>query len=304
MTACYNRHMPDLDHFAAWLKHRRIALNFTRDGLAQRAHCSVSTLRRLEAGDLRASEQLAASLAKALNLPVDQIETFTRFARGEAIDPALFDLPAGARVSATPDRSPTPHNLPAPLTSLVGRKRDIDTVCELLQEPGVRLLTLTGPPGTGKTRLSIAAAQQLIETTTLFPDGAWFVPLAPISDPPLVADTIAQVLGVRETTGEIISLLREFLRPKQVLLVLDNFEQIVEAAALISDLLSAAPGLRVFATSRTVLNLYGEHEFPVSPLPLPDLAQLPPLVGLDELRRRGAVCGARPGRPARLCPDR
>jgi transcriptional regulator with XRE-family HTH domain len=153
--------MPDLDRFAAWLKHRRIGLNFTRNELAQRAHCSVSTLRRLEAGDLRASEQLAASLAKALNLPTDQIASFTRFARGESIDPVLFDLPAGARVSPFPDRSPAPNNLPAPLTSLVGRKRDSDTVCELLQEPGVRLLTLTGPPGTGKTRLSIAAAQQL-----------------------------------------------------------------------------------------------------------------------------------------------
>src|SRR5512139_1850524 len=76
---CYNRHMPDLDRFAAWLKHRRIALNFTRDELARRAHCSVSTLRRLEAGDLRASEQLAASLAKALNLPAEQLEPFTRF---------------------------------------------------------------------------------------------------------------------------------------------------------------------------------------------------------------------------------
>jgi|GEM_PF-6109034 len=84
--------MPDLDRFAAWLKHRRIALNFTRNELAQRAHCSASTLRRLEAGDLRASESLAASLAKALDLSSDQIEAFTHFARGESIDPRLFDL--------------------------------------------------------------------------------------------------------------------------------------------------------------------------------------------------------------------
>src|SRR5512134_1230943 len=86
LTQCYNPGMPDLDRFAAWLKHRRIALSFTREELAQRAHCSASTLRRLEAGDLRASEQLAASLAKALDLSSDQIELFTRFARGEAID--------------------------------------------------------------------------------------------------------------------------------------------------------------------------------------------------------------------------
>ena len=109
-----------------------------------------------------------------------KLHTFTRFARGESIDPALFDLPAGARVAATPDRFIAPHNLPAPLTSLVGRKRDSATIGELLQEPGVRLLTLTGPPGAGKTRLSIAAAQHLIDTTTLFVDGAYFVPLAPL----------------------------------------------------------------------------------------------------------------------------
>src|SRR5512147_165004 len=233
----YNRRMPDLDRFAAWLKHRRIARNFTREELAKRAHCSASTLRRLEAGDLRASEQLAASLAKALGLSSDQLEAFTRFARGEAIEAAVFELPAGAIVLSVSDRSTVPQNLPAPLTSLVGRKRDIDTIDRLLQEPGVRLLTLTGPPGTGKTRLSVAAAQQLIATTTLFPDGAWFVPLAPIDDPALVVDTIAQVLNVHETTGDVASLLREFLRSKRLLLVLDNFEQITEAAPLLTDLL-------------------------------------------------------------------
>jgi transcriptional regulator with XRE-family HTH domain len=257
----YNPRMPDLDRFAAWLKHRRIALGFTRDALAKRAHFSASTLRRLEAGDLRASEQLAASLAKALDLSADQVNAFTRFARGESIDPTLFDLPAGARVAATSDRFIAPHNLPAPLTSLVGRKRDSATIGELLQEAGVRLLTLTGPPGTGKTRLSVAAAQQLLETTTLFPDGAWFVPLAPIGNPTLVADTIAQGLGLRETTGEVTSLLREFLRLKRLLLVLDNFEQITDAAPLITDLLLNAPHLKVMVTSRAVLHVYGEHEF-------------------------------------------
>ncbi len=281
--------MPDLDRFAAWLKHHRIALNFTREELAKRAHCSASTLRRLEAGNLRASEQLAASLAKALSLSSEQIEAFTRFARGESIDPALFDLPAGARVSATPDRSSVPSNLPAPLTSLVGRKRDIDTIGELLQEAGVRLLTLTGPPGTGKTRLSVAAAQHLIATTALFPDGAWFVPLAPIDDPALVADTIAQVLGVHETTGEVASLLREFLRSKRLLLVLDNFEQITEAAPLITDLLMNAPQLKAIVTSRAVLHVYGEHEYPVPPLALPDVQRLPTAQALSFYTRFASV---------------
>src|SRR5512143_4028706 len=104
--------MPDLDRFAAWLKHRRIALNFTREELAKRAHCSASTLRRLEAGDLRASEQLAASLARALGVASDQIEAFTRFARGELLEENLFDLPAGALVSAASYRASLPHNFP------------------------------------------------------------------------------------------------------------------------------------------------------------------------------------------------
>jgi predicted ATPase/transcriptional regulator with XRE-family HTH domain/Tfp pilus assembly protein PilF len=271
----YNPRMPDLDRFAAWLKHRRIALGLTRDELAKRAHCSASTLRRLEAGDLRASEQLAASLARALDLSADQVRGFTRFARGEAIDPALFDLPAGARVSSTSDRPSVPHNLLAPLTSLVGRQRDIEAIGELLQESGVRLLTLTGPPGTGKTRLSIAAAQHLIAATTLFPDGVWFIPLAPIDDPALVTDTIAQVLGVYETAGEVAALLREFLRPKRLLLVLDNFEQITAAAPLITNLLMNAPQLKAIVTSRAVLHVYGEHEYPVPPLALPDVQRLP-----------------------------
>ena len=285
----YNPRMPDLDRFAAWLKHRRIALGFTRDELAKRAHCSASTLRRLEAGDLRASEQLAASLAKALDLSADQVHAFTRFARGESIDPALFDLPAGARVAATPDRFIAPHNLPAPLTSLVGRKRDSATIGELLQEPGVRLLTLTGPPGAGKTRLSIAAAQHLIDTTTLFVDGAYFVPLAPLDNPTLTAATIAQALGVCEARGEVITPLKEFLRPKRLLLVLDNFEQITDAAPLITDLLLNAPHLKVMVTSRAVLRVYGEHEYPVPPLALPDVQHLPTTRALSFYTRYAAV---------------
>ncbi|CAG0935809.1 Putative HTH-type transcriptional regulator [Thermoflexales bacterium] len=281
--------MPDLDRFAAWLKHRRIALNLTREELAKRAHCSASALRRLEAGDLRASEQLAASLAKALGVASDQTGAFTRFARGEAVEAELFDLPSGAVVSSAFDRSATPHNLPAPLTSLIGRKRDIDTIGELLQEPGVRLLTLTGPPGTGKTRLSIAAAQQLIGTTALFPDGVWFVPLAPIAEPALVADTIAQVLGVQGTTGEVALFLREFLRAKRLLLVLDNFEQLTQAASLITDLLTNAPQLKAMVTSRAVLHVYGEHEYPVLPLALPDVQRLPTAQALSFYTRFASV---------------
>ncbi|HZY40632.1 MAG TPA: XRE family transcriptional regulator, partial [Anaerolineae bacterium] len=195
--------MLELDPFATWLKRRRKALDLTREALAKRAHCSASTIRRLEAGDLRASAQLAESLAAALNVPIDQRGDFVRFVRGDHSHSSLFTHQTDARSSAVdsppPNRSTPPNNLPAPLTSLVGRQREINAICDLLNEPGVRLLTLTGPPGTGKTRLSIAVAQALIEANARFTDGVFFVPLAPIEDAQLVASALVQVLSVRES---------------------------------------------------------------------------------------------------------
>lgn len=275
--------MPDLNQFALWLKRRRKSLDLTRAELAQQAHCSPSALRRLESADLRASKELALALATALGLTPTEHEAFIKFARGEISQ--WVAGPHDETVSQTDlERTLPTLNLPAPLTSFVGRKRDLAGVCSLLRDPAVRLLTLTGPPGTGKTRLSLAATQQLLSTSraTPFPDGAYFVALAPISDASLVASAIAQTLGVREPTNvtsetqPFQQALKNFLRSKRLLLVLDNFEQVLTAAPLISDLLLAAPGLKVLVTSRALLNTYGEHEFPVAPLTLPDIKRLPP----------------------------
>jgi predicted ATPase/DNA-binding CsgD family transcriptional regulator len=165
------------------------------------------------------------------------------------------------------------HNLPAPVTSLVGREREVEAVCTLLRQEEVRLLTLTGTGGIGKTRLALRAARDLLDT---FPDGVCFVPLAPIRDPALVIATIARSFGIKET-GErpLLDLLETFLREKRLLLLLDNFEQVVEAAVVLSDLLAACPHLKILVTSRAVLRIQGEQEFPVPPLALPDLAHLP-----------------------------
>ena len=170
--------------------------------------------------------------------------------------------PASARQSSHPE-----HNLPAPLTSFVGRQRELEEVASLLNES--RLLTLTGPAGTGKTRLALQVAAQVAEG---FADGVTLVELAPLKDPALVADTVARALGLTNTTEQTITkVLANYLENKELLLVLDNFEHLLEAAPLASDLLSAASNLRILTTSREALGLYGEQEYPVPPLGLPDL---------------------------------
>src|SRR5918994_660312 len=172
------------------------------------------------------------------------------------------------------------NNLPPQPTSLIGREKEVSEVCERLSRPEVRLLTLTGAGGTGKTRLALQAAAELTED---FDDGVYFVSLAAIRDPQLVVGAAAGTLGVKEAGGQppLVSL-EDYLREKHILLVVDNFEHLLEAAPTVSELLSAAPKLKVLATSRIPLRLYGEHEYSVPPLALPDPRVLPPLEVLTQ----------------------
>lgn len=171
-----------------------------------------------------------------------------------------------------------PNNLPVQLSSFIGREREIKEVKELLSR--TRLLTLTGPGGTGKTRLSLQVAAELVDE---FKDGAWFVDLSAVAEPALVNQVIARSLGVRET-GErpIREELQNYLRDKELLLVLDNFEQVIEAAPLAKDLLVHAPRVKVLVTSRTVLRVTGEQEYEVPQFLLPDLKHLPTLEQLSQ----------------------
>jgi predicted ATPase len=164
-------------------------------------------------------------------------------------------------------------NLPVPLTSLIGREQERAAACTLLRRPEVRLLTITGTGGIGKTRLALQVATDLLAD---FADDVCFVSLAPVSDPDLVVATITQTLGLKDTGGQpLLGLLKASLSDNHLLLLLDNFEQVVVAAPQLSELLIACPHLKILVTSRAVLHLRGEHEFPVPPLALPDLTQLP-----------------------------
>ena len=163
-------------------------------------------------------------------------------------------------------------NLPAQMTPLIGRVQEAAAACALLRRPDVRLLNLLGPGGTGKTRLGLQVASDMLDE---FESGIYFVGLTPISAPTLVASTIAQTLGLKEGSGQpVADGLKDFLRDKHLLLLLDNFEQVVDAALLLAELLAAAPRLKILITSRAVLHLSGEHAFPVPPLALPDSASL------------------------------
>jgi predicted ATPase/class 3 adenylate cyclase len=173
-----------------------------------------------------------------------------------------------------------PNNLPLQPTPLVGREREVEEVAERLRGEEVRLLTLTGPGGTGKTRLALQAGAELLEAAD---DGVFFVSLATITDPELVPSAIAGSLGLKESAeGSLMETLESYLQQKRLLLILDNFEQVLEGATLVGALLGSCPELKVLSTSRMPLGLYGEQEYPVPPLALPDPRVLPPLERLTQ----------------------
>ncbi len=258
--------------FGRWVKQRRRALDLTQQDLAWQVGCSVETIRKIEANTRRPSRQIAERLAECLNLPPQERAAFLSFARCPS--------PSGALLPQLQPVPPSLWTLPAPLTPLIGRKQEIAAVCEQLSHDSVRLLTLTGPPGVGKTRLGLHVTSELVSA---FADGACFVSLASVRDTERFIAAIAQALGIQEIGDQpLLNRLISALRERHLLLMLDNFEQLLPAAPLVTALLRAAPRLKALVTSRVALHCYGEYEYVVPPLELPDLRHLPPVADMSQ----------------------
>ena len=192
---------------------------------------------------------------------------------------AFGPAPTMSSAADAPEQRPPTRasNLPTPPTALLGRAHEIAQVGALLHKPDARLVTLTGPGGIGKTRLGVQVAAELRDD---FPHGVYFVDLAPVRDSTLVSSAIAQTLGAREVSGQpLLECLKGHLRDKRILLLLDNFEHLLDAATLVAELLAAAAELKVLVTSREHLHLRGEQEVAVPPLALPPTDDRRPTTG-------------------------
>lgn len=254
--------------FADWVTRRRKQLGLTQAALASHCLCATITIRRIEAGRLRPSPKMAGRLARALQVPVAGLPAFVTFARetGQRAAPESFGRPIDpAHV----------WELPAPLTALIGREREVTAGARMLRGRA-QLLTLSGPPGVGKTRLSLALAEVLRSEFS----AVTFVPLASVTDPAYVGDAIRDALELvpdrSPAPRPVLNELRDHLRTRSHLLVLDNFEQIVAAAPMIAALLKSCAGLKVIVSSRERLGLEGERELPVPALDVADIRRLPP----------------------------
>ena len=260
--------------FGQWVKQSRKRLEWTQLQLADRVGCAVITLQKIEANALRPSSQIARLLATALRIPADEQAAFLEAAR--AVTPGNGkSRPSSALASA-------PAAAPAKL--LLGRERVLDGIFAQLARSEVRLLTLFGPPGVGKTRLALAVVEQANRRLPrAFPDGVVFVSLAEVQAPDLVLPTLARQLGLKDAAAQTpLVQLGQHLQSKHVLLVLDNFEHVLSAAGAIESLLAAAPEITCVVTSRMLLKLENEHAFAVAPLDLPDATRLPSLARLTQ----------------------
>jgi predicted ATPase/transcriptional regulator with XRE-family HTH domain len=272
--------------FGQWVKQRRKAYDYTRCALAAQVGCTVSMLEKVEADQRRPSQLLAERLVAQLALDSENRSSLVTWARAGSSEKQLTRHPTLLIPASC---------FPVPLTPLIGRDDIASALIAQLTDPTVRLLTLLGPPGVGKTRLAIYVAHNL---ASHFAAGVCVVDLAPIRDSEQVIPALAQALDIRvDAGGSLAAVVRQQLQNQHLLIVLDNFEQVLSAAPQLAALLSAAPTVQILVTSRARLQLTVEQCVDVAPLAVPNLEMLPPYDQLAQipavalfLARTRAVC--------------
>lgn len=260
-----SRQQDDLARRYAW---RALALE-PWDEAAHRSLMRIFARNGQRADALAQFERCRRVLAAELGVE-PAAETTALYERLRAEPGVIEPGPCGPRTTPTLPPRAARGNLPSPPNGLIGRSQELLRLCHRLRQDVVRLVTLTGPPGIGKTRLGLQVALEMSEAF----EGAYFVPLAPVQDSSLVPVAIMAALGLHETTGHSPeALLKAHLREQALLLVLDSFEHVAGAALLVADLLTACPRLKILVTSRAPLKVRAEHQVPVAPLAVPDLAR-------------------------------
>jgi predicted ATPase/DNA-binding XRE family transcriptional regulator len=251
--------------FGYWVSRRRKSLDLTREDLARRVGCAAETIKKIERDERRPSHQIARLLANALAIPPEEQPLFLQVARGERSSDRLNLESTLAAPSPTREQI---TNLPAPVSSFIGREKDVALIQQRLAEH--RLITLIGVGGIGKTRLSQEVASRLLGE---YANGVWLIELASLNDPTLVPQAVGAVFGIRQGTDRtLVESLIHVLHAKTALLLLDNCEHLLDACAeLVDELLKNCPNLKILVTSREALGIIGEALYQVQSLTIPEI---------------------------------
>ena len=271
--------MNETASFGYWVRRWRKALDLTQAQLAEQVACAVVTIKKIESDERRPSRQMAERLAICLNIPETQRSKFIQVATRKK---PVYTLYLPESPVAKPADSRPVIKIPVPLTRLIGRRAEVEAIKDCVRRADVRLVTLSGLGGVGKTRLATQVAQEL---TSDFKDGVFFISLAPLANPELVPVAIAGSIEAFHTQGGLVKEnLTRYLVNRATFLVLDNFEHLLSAGLFVSELLRSTSALKILSTSRTPLHLYGERRFIIQPFNLPDHRE-----GVSELEQNDAV---------------